>query len=213
MISPWLRTYARFMLGTVAFNESTAAIGRHRARVRMFNAAKGRAVETDRQLVVVGAPGNGFHTRIIPAYDCGDVCVDLTGCAECPVSVEVDLTVGKVDIVDDNTAVVFVSCVLEYVSDPAAVWAEIMRMAGTADNVFMVTVRPTSATAALYPGARFIIDQEGGSISYTRIPAPVKVAVAGGVALLAILSFMPIGTRTSAAPRLTEKRLVYGRMV
>lgn len=200
-ISSTARTYARFTLASVAFNEGMSAFFRHRARVRNFNAAKARAVATGRQLVVVGAPGNGLHTRIIPAYDCGDVCVDLEGCAECPVSVEVDLTTGRVEIVEDDSAIVFVSCVLEYTSDPQAAWREIMRMGGNADNVFLVTVNATSVTAVLYPHASYFIDQEGGEISTTEVSPALKVAVVGGLLALGALGFLvPVKKPARALP-------------
>lgn len=210
MIPGWLRTSARWCCATIAANEMLQATGRHRARVALFNAAKARAVELNRQLVVVGAPGNGFHTRIVPAYDCGDICVDLTGCEGCPVSVEVDLTVGKVDVVEDDSAVVFVSCVLEYTSDPQTVWEEVRRMAGSADNIFMVTVRPSSITSMLYPGAHFIIDQEGGEITARPIPTGLKVAIGAGIVTVGALSLLPSGRASGG--KIAAGSTVHGRI-
>jgi hypothetical protein len=66
---------------------------------------------------VIGDPDAGMHTRLMRAYGCGDVCVDLNGCPKCPVTVVADITKGPIPDVADDSAVVFVSCVLEYVSE------------------------------------------------------------------------------------------------
>jgi hypothetical protein len=64
-----------------------------------------------------------------------------------------DLTAGPVSGIAADSAVVYVSCVLEYVSDPEAALHELRRIAGTQENLFMVFVEPWTLTAALYPGA------------------------------------------------------------
>jgi hypothetical protein len=63
-----------------------------------------------------------------------------------------DLTAGPVPGVADDSAVVFVSCVLEYVADPALAAAELRRMAGSLENLFIVFVDPWSLTAIALPG-------------------------------------------------------------
>ncbi len=95
------------------------------------------------------------HTRLVRAYDCGDLCIDLHGCPRCRVMQAADLTAGPVPGIVDDSAVVFVSCVLEYVSDPEAALHELRRMAGSPDNLFLVLVEPWTLTAVLYPGARW----------------------------------------------------------
>ena len=147
------RTIAQVALGSILLAEGLSALDRFGERRRMFDAAAERARALNRPLIVVGDPDAGLHTRIERAYGCGDVCVDLTGCPLCPVARAHDLTRGPTPGVADNSAVVYVACTLEYVQDFAAAWREIQRMAGTTDNVFVVTVAPWTLTAALYPGA------------------------------------------------------------
>lgn len=53
----------------------------------------------------------------------------------------------------DDSRVVFVSCVLEYVDDFNAAWSEICRVAGGKENVFVAIVQPWTLTGSLYPGA------------------------------------------------------------
>lgn len=141
---------ARVALAGIAGVELAAATDRFEDRRRSFALAQRRATETGRRLVVIGAPGAGLHTRLLPAYGCGDVCVDLQGCPACPVSESVDLATSQTSVAD-NSAVVYVSCVLEYVNDPVAAMREIRRMAGDDSNIFLVTVQPWTLTGTLYP--------------------------------------------------------------
>lgn len=148
---------ARVALGLIFAAEGVGAVSRFNARTDAFRLAAQKAKLLGRKLVVVGNPDGGMQTRLLRAYGCGDVCVDIVGCSACPDSVTADITQGPIAAIPNDTAVVFVSCVFEYVSDPFAAWNEVVRMAGTADNVFMVNVQPWTLTSVFYPGARWAI--------------------------------------------------------
>ena len=92
-----------------------------------------------------------------------------------------DLTAGPVPGVADDSAVVFVACVLEYVSDPEAAFGEIQRMAGSRENVFIVFVESWTLTAALYPGARWAGGRDGERVSMAPVTAARKCATVGGL--------------------------------
>lgn len=176
-----IKTIARIALGGIAAAEAVGATTRYRDRQHQFAAAQARATAAGKRLVVVGAPGAGLHTRILPAYGCGDVCVDLEGCPTCPVSETVDLVTGHTTV-PDGSAVVYVSCVLEYVSDPIAAMREILRMAGDPSNVFLVTVQPWTLTGTLYPSAVSSIDpQTGAAVPVTATRKAATVAVLAGL--------------------------------
>jgi hypothetical protein len=133
----------------------------------------------------------GAHTRLVRAYGCGDLCIDLQGCPLCQVMQAADLTAGPVPGVADDSAVVFVSCVLEYVSEPEAALRELQRMAGSPDNLFLVLVEPWSLTAALYP-----VRDGRAALTETRLqmkPVTVtrKVATIGGLLGLLALAVWP----------------------
>ncbi len=174
-----LETLARLALGGVLLAEGGIALRRFERRRRAFAAAARRAAELGRPLVVVGDPDAGAHTRLMRAYDCGDLCIDLHGCPMCRVMQAADLTAGPVPGIADDSAVVFVSCVLEYVSDPEAALHELQRMAGSAENLFIVFVDSWSLTAALYPGARWAGGLDNDHISMAPITMPRKLAAAG----------------------------------
>ena len=129
---------------------------RVRARTRLYVLAQARARALARPLVVVGdphpnspaaTPGGG----LTPGPGCGDICVDLTGCPRCPKGIAVDI--GERIPLADDSSVVFVSCVLEYVTDWNAALAELLRVAGSPRNLFVVHVTRWSLAGWLYPGA------------------------------------------------------------
>jgi hypothetical protein len=150
-----VRTFSRIALVGLATAEGIFAARRWNCRREAFAAATRRAQELGRPLIVIGDPHAGAHTRLMPAYGCGDLCLDLNGCPRCLRYRAADITQGPIAGIGDDSAVVFVSCVLEYVDDLRAAVAEIARIAGDPRNTFVVTVQPYTFTAALYPGARW----------------------------------------------------------
>jgi hypothetical protein len=185
-------TIAKGALGLILAAEGVGAVSRFNARGHVFAEAARRAQQLGRRLVVVGNPDGGIQTRLLRAYGCGDVCVDIVGCSACPDSVTADITRGPIASIPDGGAVVFVSCVLEYVSDPFAAWREVVRMAGSPENVFMVSVQPWTLTSVFYPDARWAIyGTPPGSPGLEAVPmrTRTKLAYAVGLGGLAWLAF------------------------
>lgn len=151
-------------------------------RGEVFLAAQRRAVELQRPLVVVGNPDAGIATHLRRAYGCGDICVDLAGCDSCPNSLQIDITKG-IPGLPDNSAVVFVSCVLEYTDDPLAALNELRRVAGDASNLFVVTVDPNTMTSYLYPGAKHQF-RDGRWVKIDRVE---RYAVAASIGVTGVL--------------------------
>ena len=137
----------------IAAYEAAHAVYRFASRKRAFAAAQARSKSTGKPLVVIGDPDAGAHTRLIRAYGCGDVCIDLHGCPKCPDQLAADIT--KPLPFEDDSVVVFVSCVLEYVDDIEAAWRELRRVAG--DDLFVVRVHPWSLTSRCFPGAKWVL--------------------------------------------------------
>jgi hypothetical protein len=177
-----LRTFARVTLGGLAVAEGALALQRWQQRRETYDRAARRAAELHRPLVVVGDPDAGAHTRLLRAYGCGDLCIDLNGCPLCKVVQVADLAAGPVPGVSDDTAVVFVSCVLEYIGDAAAAVRELRRMAGGPENLFTVSVQPWTLTAALYPGARWTAVRDADEMRLTPVSPPQKALAVGTLA-------------------------------
>lgn len=174
--------------------EAGAALDRHAERTRMYQAAMRRAVELGRPLVVVGDPDAGMHTRMARAYGCGHVCVDLNGCPKCPTAIAADLTKPPLPFAA-NSVVVFVACVLEYVSDVEVAYAELLRVAGDPRNLFVVTVQPWTVTAALYPGATWRGVAYHGRATMTPVTGLRKLVYVGALGTLGYLAARPLWSK------------------
>lgn len=129
---------------------------RRSMRQRMFAAARARADALGRSLVVVGAPDGG----VTAGYGCGDITIDIKP-SSCPNSIVADITQPL--MFADDSVVVVVMCVLEYISDAKAALAELNRISG--GNLFVVRVEPWTLTSLLYPGARRTLSCEAESCS------------------------------------------------
>ena len=154
-----------------------------------------RASALGRRLVVIGDPDAGMHTRLMRAYGCGDVCVDLNGCPRCPVTVVADITKKPIPNIADDSAVVFVSCVFEYIAELDAALREVSRIAGSPENLFVVTVQPWTLTARLYPGAHWrgtvSSAATGQHVAMERVGLEEKLVVSGALGLALAAAFWP----------------------
>lgn len=186
-----VRTMARLILGGALAVETGLALRRFETRRRVYETATRRATELGRPLIVIGDPDAGAHTRLVRAYGCGDLCIDLHGCPKCRVMQAADLTQGPVPGVANDSAVVYVSCVLEYVADPGAALQELHRMAGSPENLFLVFVDPKSLTAVLYPGARSTGTVDDAKTTMNTITSTRKAAALFGLGGLLVLALAP----------------------
>lgn len=118
---------------------------RRARRASVYKHASAHARGLGRPLVVVGAPDGG----VTSGYGCGDTSIDLCA-SSCPNHIQCDIT-KQIPVADDS-CVVFVSCVLEYVGDVDAALAEIQRISG--GHFFVVGVEPWTLTSIWYPGAK-----------------------------------------------------------
>lgn len=182
---------ARIVLGGLLAAEGAAALIRFQSRKTQYALASEHARASGRQLVIVGDPDAGLHTKLVRAYGCeaDAICVDINGCPQCPVSVKADLTRGPIQEIPDNSAIVFVSAVLEYVNDFDAAWREIMRMAGHPGNVHFVNVQPWTLTSVLYPGAIWWVGEGPPAKDFPahrKIPTWARVAVGVGFGSLVL---------------------------
>lgn len=132
-------------VGGVAAWETAWWARRRHLRSSQYGCAKREAVRLGKPLVVVGAPDGG----VTSGYGCGDVTVDVAG-SICPNTIQADIT--KPLPFTDDSVVVFVACVLEYVSNYEAAMRELRRVAGK--HVYVVRVEPWTLAGWFYPGAK-----------------------------------------------------------
>jgi hypothetical protein len=134
-------------------NEVYEGFLRQTDRQNIFKLAQARALEQKKPLLVYGDPyygiGSRFFNTFMDGYGCGDETVDLTGCPGCSNGKKSDI-LAHLKTKESNSQVIFVSCVLEYVDEIDQVIKEIIRVAGSLDNVFVVTVGKKSLSAYFY---------------------------------------------------------------
>lgn len=116
-------------------------------RARAYQEARSLADALSLPLVVIGAPDLG----LTDGPGCGDLVLDIEP-SNCPNSLQVDICKGIP--LADNSCVVFVCYVLEYVTDADKAISEIRRVGGK--NVFFLGVEPWTLAAIFYPGTQRI---------------------------------------------------------
>lgn len=107
-------------------------------------------------------------------YGYGAECVDLTGCPGAERAGarghRVDLSSGAIPL-PSNSHVVFVCYVLECVPNIDHGYREVMRVAGSRENLFVLALRPDELATYVYPGVRWLIDSAApdGDLVYRPI--------------------------------------------
>ncbi len=172
MDSPIVTYAAALALLTVAWEVATAC-SRKLQRREVFRAAEERARITGKPLVVVGDPDNGAVNRFLGRdYGEGDVTVDITGCPGCRNGVRAKIE-DYLPTLRDDSCVLFVSCVLEYVDggrgNVRQILREMDRVAG--GDRFLVTVQPYCLTAWFYFG-RYLTGEGGAKRVFTATTPP-----------------------------------------
>ena len=136
-------------------NEVGHNYDRNSKRKKVYQSVKDYAKKVNKPLMIIGDPYNGISSKFEgdALYGCGDVCIDLTGCPKCKNSIRVKGPIPeKLKQFKNDSYVVYVSYVLEYVDDYEESVKELRRVGG--DNVFALTVSPLCLTSYLYPGRK-----------------------------------------------------------
>lgn len=191
------RTIARLGLSGVAVAETAATWTRWEQRRRLFQAADARARELGRPLLVVLPRNEGWFNRSMRLYEYGARYTDIFRGRKSPV-IYADTLAGGIPSHGNDSAVLYVACVLEYVTDLRRAMDEIWRIAGDRENIFIVTVQPWTLTAALHPSARWA----GIADAHTVSMGPVTIVHKGMAAgVLLTLAGMSLAARKRPVPR------------
>jgi hypothetical protein len=111
-------------------------------RINLYNKAHEKSKSLNKELLVIGNPSSGFiNKNIYKCYDCGDICLDLNGCGDCPKQIKGDL-LEELKKMESNKHVIFESCVLEYINDNSSseINKELNRVSG--GNLYQVRNSP-----------------------------------------------------------------------
>lgn len=118
------------------------SLWRNYRRGSVYKKAKEASKKQQKQLLVIGNPKSGFWNKnVSPAYGCGDVCLDLIGCNDCPTSIKGDVLEQLKNMTTDSY-VIYESCVLEYIDQNLReeVQREINRVSG--GDFYEVRIKP-----------------------------------------------------------------------
>jgi hypothetical protein len=140
----------------------------------VYEQALAHARALGKPLLVVGDPKGGMTHN---DYGYGDFCIDITGCPGAPAGVKtakVDLNVDSIPA-GGNSHVVFVCYVIECVENIERAYAEILRVAGSRENIFLLALDPKESAAWLYPGCRWLVSQDNGEVTWERIPRRLMI--------------------------------------
>lgn len=150
---PMWKSVLKWSAIAIGAREAYVALYSRRQRRRdLFNLAQARARETGKRLIVIGDPDSGIVNRFLGRdYDCGALCIDRNGCLSCPQYEQARLE-DVLPTLPTNSAVVYVSAVLEYVQDIDRVLAELQRI--SSGDLYVVTIKPWTLTSLLWPGSK-----------------------------------------------------------
>ena len=165
----WLKIISVIFILLIIY-ELVLTYTRYIKRRRVFSIAKSFAESSGKPLMVIGDPWNGSTNKIFgPSYECGDVCIDLTGCPNCIHGIKSKIE-NYLPSVPSDSYVIFISCVLEYVDSGKIdyIFSEIQRVSG--GDYYIVSVEPWTLTALLYPTRLITGEGNPNQIIYTDYP-------------------------------------------
>lgn len=179
------RILARGMLGAIALHELGSIWERSELRRELMRQAETRAQALGRPLVVFRPDKSGPLDRAIESWEQG-----IFEPVEIVQARAAELSDRRQRFADDS-AVVFVACVLEYVDDAQAALNEVLRIAGDVANIYVVTVQPWTFYAQLHPRAKWVGLSDSNVVALGRI-TPVQRGLAAGILVgLAGISLWP----------------------
>jgi hypothetical protein len=142
-----------FFIIAIILYEFILGYFRQKDRQYYYKLAENRSKQLNKPLIVYGDPYNGIgskrYNKFMKTYGYGDETVDLTGCPNCPNGIKQDILI-HLKSKPYNSCVIFSSCVLEYIEHIDEVIQEIKRVAGSLDNIFIVTVNPYTISSRFY---------------------------------------------------------------
>lgn len=192
------KSIARGILGGLLVAEGAALWERSDRRRELIQRALARAQLLNRPVLCVRPDRDSALARTFRVYEFGPHLKELLTPEQTIVMRVSDLVEqaamvrqGLAPHVPADSAVVFAACVLEYADDPRVLMDEILRLAGSIDNIFVVTLQPWTLTAALDPRARWAGLSDGHVVSLGRVTNIHRGVVGGILAGLGVLSVLP----------------------
>ena len=137
-----------FIIIIIIYEITICMIRKIKRKVYYKKAVK-RAKETNKKLLVIGDPYNGIASITTGLdYNCGNLCIDLTGCPKCDNAIKGRLE-DIIPTLNLNEYIIYISCVLEYLDDLPLVMSYLNKI--NKNDLFIVNVEWYSLMAYFYP--------------------------------------------------------------
>ena len=137
-----------FIIIIIIYEITICMIRKIKRKVYYKKAVK-RAKETNKKLLVIGDPYNGIASITTGLdYNCGNLCIDLTGCPKCDNAIKGRLE-DIIPTLNLNEYVIYISCVLEYLDNLPLVMSYLNKV--NKNDLFIVNVEWYSLMAYFYP--------------------------------------------------------------
>ena len=122
----------------------------HSQRRDYYNRALRKSRETKKPLLVIGDPTKGMSCKWLGVvYGTGDICIDLEPSLGSSNVLKAE-AIEFLSNMKSNSAIIYVSCVLEYVPKIDTLIKEIERVAGDCKNIYLVHTKFYSPVSYLY---------------------------------------------------------------
>ena len=137
-----------FIIIIIIYEITICMIRKIKRKVYYKKAVK-RAKETNKKLLVIGDPYNGIASITTGLdYNCGNLCIDLTGCPKCDNAIKGRLE-DIIPTLNLNEYVIYISCVLEYLDNLPLVMSYLNKV--NKNDLFIVNVEWYSLMVYFYP--------------------------------------------------------------
>jgi len=134
---------------TIAINEYIQDMWRQSDRKTNYLLALKQSKLTEKPLIIIGDTHNWKESRYHgPQYSQGDMTIDLLGCVKKICNTIESNAYEVLSKLKPNSAVIYISCTLEYIKDLKRTFKEIRRVSG--DDYYITYVKPYTLTAYFY---------------------------------------------------------------
>lgn len=139
-----------FILGFICYQLLETLYFRPHRRKLYYKQAYQKSQSSEKPLMVIGDPssGNVLTQKTGHQYGCGDICIDIMGCPKCTNQIKRDLT-EILPKFKNNSHVIFVSCVLEFIPNLKTIYKELKRVSG--NDLYIVYVKKPYILHKLFP--------------------------------------------------------------
>ena len=119
--------YLLIIIAFLAIYSGLHAFKRLYVQKKLFTIAQEKSKQTNKPLIVIGDPCNGFWNSIFKTYNHGDLCLDINGCNKCK---KYDINKTYLNEITSNSIVLFESGTFGFSNDLLKTWSNAIKASG-----------------------------------------------------------------------------------